>query len=197
MSENARLTRENAELRRQLGRSSENSGLPPSTDSHTDRSARAARKRVRPKSDKRRKGGQPGHPGKTLEKVDNPDVIVEHRPANCDGCGGSLDDAEMVSTEVRQVFDVPDPCLVVTEHHCPTLRCGCGAETAGVFPPGAIGTTCWGRTCVGSLSTCLSSSSFPTTVAPRLWPICWAPPSQRGRLPRWCSKLPELVKYFV
>ena len=37
-----------------------------------------------------------------------PDEVVRHQPAACSVCGTSLADAPVVSTQTRQVFDLPE-----------------------------------------------------------------------------------------
>ncbi|MGH9267190.1 MAG: IS66 family transposase, partial [Acidimicrobiales bacterium] len=59
-------------------------------------------------------------------------------------CEAALDDAEVVGTSTRQVFDVPDPPVVVTEHRAERRRCACGCETAAAFPPEAAAPACYG-----------------------------------------------------
>ena len=36
----------------------------------------------------------------------------------------------------RQVFDIPDPTLVVTEHQAEVKMCSCGHQTTATFPEG-------------------------------------------------------------
>jgi transposase len=81
-------------------------------------------------------GGQPGHPGKTLKAVADPDHIVVHpAPTHCDACGASLNsDAATVMPEVRQVFDLPPLRLEVTQHQVQGVVCRCGKAHAGQFP---------------------------------------------------------------
>jgi len=50
-------------------------------------------------------GKQPRAPGKHLVCRD-PDVIVEHRPGACEGCGADLADPSVVGTVTRQVIDL-------------------------------------------------------------------------------------------
>lgn len=140
----AQQARRIAELEREAGRSSENSGKPPSGDKNKDKSAREARKRVRKDTKKRRPGKQPGSPGRTLKRTDTPDVTVTHTPEQCGSCGESLAEAPVVRSQSRQVFDVPDPELVVTDHVALTRLCSCGVETQGAFPPEATAPACWG-----------------------------------------------------
>jgi len=69
---------------------------------------------------------------------------VEHTPAVCGGLGAGLGDAPVVGVARRQVFDLPEPKLGVVERRAQTRRCGCGAQTAAVFPRAATGPSCYG-----------------------------------------------------
>ena len=112
-AENAALKARLAELERRLGLNSSNSGKPPSSDGLT-KPARA--RSLRDRSGKK-PGGQKGHKGETLRQVAEPDVVVDHYPSACSGCGAGLDQDTSVGHSARQVFDLPDPRpLVVTEH---------------------------------------------------------------------------------
>ena len=121
-----------ADLEQRLGKNSSNSSMPPSSDSGSVRSAwvenanRKARRRLG-----RSQGKQRTAPGYTLSLVTDPDVVVVHRPQRCRRCEAQLADAEVIRETVRQVFDVPDPRVVVSEHRAQRLRCGCGWETTG------------------------------------------------------------------
>ncbi|MGC1406351.1 MAG: IS66 family transposase [Candidatus Dormiibacterota bacterium] len=136
------------ELERKLSRNSGNSSKPPSSDTLTERAVMAAR-RSSPKrgTGKTRKAGkQDGAPGAHLQQVATPDVVVIHAPHACDGCGGGLEGAEVVGTQTRQVFDLPAPRVVVTEHACQQLRCTCGHVSTGAFPAEATAWASWGPT---------------------------------------------------
>lgn len=62
---------------------------------------------------------------------------ITHAPQTCHGCGTSLAGAEVVATSRRQVFDLPQVRLSVTEHRRETRRCpACGTEARGDFPAG-------------------------------------------------------------
>ena len=133
-AENAALKARLAELERRLGLNSSNSGKPPSSDGLTKPArARSLRDRSGKKS-----GGQKGHKGETLRQVAEPDVVVNHYPSACSGCGAGLDQDTSVGHSARQVFDLPDPRpLVVTEHRAHDCRCAdCGAQTRAPFPEG-------------------------------------------------------------
>jgi transposase/uncharacterized coiled-coil protein SlyX len=136
----AELRVEVAELRARLAANSRNSSRPPSSDGLAKP---PAPKSLRGRSG-RKPGGQPGHEGRHLERVERPDEILVHVPARCGGCGGDLGDGEPVGEEARQVFDLPPVRLVVCEHRAQRRRCGCGHVTAAAFPAGVGAPTQYG-----------------------------------------------------
>ena len=121
------LQAENAELKRWLGQDSRNSSKPPSSDSPFVKPAPRLVRR-----DGREPGGQPGHPGSTLEQVADPHERRRHEPGPCTGCGGDLSGASEVGIEHRHVFDLPPMAVWVTEHQLIARRCGrrCGRRSA-------------------------------------------------------------------
>jgi transposase len=120
-----------AELEAQLGKNSRNSSKPPSSDGP----AKPAPRSLRGKSG-RRPGGQAGHRGQTLCQVAEPDRRERHEPDRCRRCGGNLAVAVEVGLERRQVFDIPEICVAVTEHELVKRRCGCGTVTTADGPEG-------------------------------------------------------------
>ena len=123
-----------ADLEKRLGRNSSNSSKPPSTDPGSAKSDRPENaNRAARRAMGRKQGKQPGTPGSTLSQVADPDVVFTHQPQRCRGCDGTLEDALVVGEAVRQVFDVADPTVVVTEHRAEKRRCRCGCETTAVF----------------------------------------------------------------
>src|SRR5580765_2326699 len=122
-----------AELERQLGLNSGNSGKPPSSDGLKKKPVRVSSLRER---SGKKTGGQKGHPGKTLSRVETPDTTIDHFPEICAGCGGALTGTTATGHTARQVFDLPEPQpLIVTEHRAHACLCGtCGAETRAAFP---------------------------------------------------------------
>ncbi len=130
-----------AELERRLGLNSTNSGKPPSSDGY-GKPARV--QNLRTKTGKS-SGGQKGHKGETLEQVSHPDEVVEHTPKACPSCGKSLGSAAISGYEARQVFDLPAPRLVVTEHRALVKACVCGCMAKGVFPNEVKAPTQYGR----------------------------------------------------
>jgi transposase len=132
-ADNAALKARIAELERQLGLNSSNSGKPPSSDG-LKKPSRV--KSLRERSGKK-PGGQQGHKGETLRQVAVPDEVVDHYPPSCATCGVGLDPDASVGHTARQVFDLPEPQLVVTEHRVHDCACAfCGTTTRGRFPDG-------------------------------------------------------------
>ena len=119
-------------LQEQVAKDSHNSHKPPSSDGL----AKPKPKSLRPKSE-RPTGGQPGHPGNTLRMVEKPDRTVRHAVERCKACGRSLAGQEPDRVERRQVFDLPEPKLEVTEHHGEVKTCPCGCVNRAAFPPEA------------------------------------------------------------
>ena len=109
----AALEAEVAELRRQLGQDSSNSSKPPSSDGLGKKSRNAGSLRGR---SGKASGGQTGHQGGTLRQVADPDWVVRHEACACRHCGWSLDPKSASGIEKRQVFDLPERLLAVTEH---------------------------------------------------------------------------------
>lgn len=119
-------------LEDQLAKNSRNSGKPPSSDGYDQGVPRpkSLRKRSR-----RKRGGQPGHPGETLKVVEKPDVIKVHRVHACQHCGQSLERRKAIGHEKRQVFDLPKVQIQVKEHRAEIKTCSrCGKETRATFP---------------------------------------------------------------
>ncbi|MCA1842981.1 MAG: IS66 family transposase [Actinobacteria bacterium] len=149
-----------AELERELSRHSGNSSKPPSGDTLTERAAQMAeresraerRRRARARAkeilrrgrERRRPGKQPGAQGRHLQVVERPDEVAVAAPERCTSCGADLGDAEVVGTERRQVFDLPEVRLSVTEHRAESRRCSCGRVTRAAFPPEATAPACYG-----------------------------------------------------
>jgi transposase len=90
-------------LQERLSLTSRNSSKPPSQDGY----AKPRPKSLRGKTGKK-SGGQPGHPGATLNPVEKPDQIEVHSLSICPcGCGSDLSEQPILYYESRQVFDLP------------------------------------------------------------------------------------------
>lgn len=125
-------------LSRRGSKTSRTSSKPPSSDGY------AKPKTLRLSSGKP-PGAEPGHPGETLRLRETPDTTVIHRvvenpatPIVC-SCGTALllpAEPAQLTAERRQVFDLPEPRLEVSEHRVEVHAClCCGREHRGAFPP--------------------------------------------------------------
>jgi len=135
------LQQENQQLREQVKRledrlklDSHNSSKPPSSDAFPVSQKPILNLRTR---SGKKPGGQEGHPGSTLERVSVPDRTVVHPVGVCSGCGKDLSGVEATQGERRQVFDLPEKLLEVTEHQSEVKVCPeCQTVNRGVFPEG-------------------------------------------------------------
>lgn len=157
-SENAALRTENAELKARLSLDSHNSSKPPSTDGLTKKPAFPREKTGKP-------GGQFEHKGKTLEMVENPDFIVVCKLQQC-SCGQDLSQEPDTILARRQVFDIPEPHLEVTEYQIAQNTCPCcGKVHRGEFPENVNAKTQYGER-MKAFTTLINNSvkgSFETT----------------------------------
>jgi transposase len=143
--QNAHLLERVQELEARLSKDSHNSSKPPSSDGFK----KPKPCNLRQKTDKHT-GGQPGHPGHTLELVDNPDHTLVHAPTICAGCGGSLQDAPVLRKDRRQVFELPPLKLDVTEHQALSCVCPhCNLLNVGAFPEEVAHPTQYGPQMLG------------------------------------------------
>lgn len=117
-----------AELERRLGLNSSNSSKPPSSDGLSKKP-----KSLRIKG-KNPSGGQKGHKGHTLTQIPDPNQIIHHRIENCTVCQASLKEIPTTNIIKRQVFDIPEPRIEITEHQAEIKRCLCGHMNRAVFP---------------------------------------------------------------
>jgi transposase len=111
-------------LTNRLNLNSTNSSKPPSTDPNR-------KKKPRPKTG-RKKGGQKGHIGTTLQKADDPDIIEPIEIDRRTLPAGPLRD---VGYEARQVVDI-DISRVVTEYRAQILEDIYGNRYVAAFPDG-------------------------------------------------------------
>lgn len=120
------------ELNEKLNSNSSNSSKPPSQDPF-----RSVRKK---KGTGLKQGGQPGHGGhrRTLYPQDQVQAVHELRPTKCPNCQSDKFDITVVSTDVRQVVELPKAPPEVTQYNIHTCRCGqCGKHVKADVPPEA------------------------------------------------------------
>jgi transposase len=122
------------DLERQVGLNSSNSGKPPASDG-LKKPTRVARVKSLREPSGRKSGGQRGHRGETLRPVEKPDVIVNHYPETCIQCQANMPEEASTAYRSRQVVDIPEPKVVVTEHRAHGCACPkCDAVTWAAFP---------------------------------------------------------------
>jgi transposase len=127
-----------AELERRLDMDSTDSGTPSSKERIGAKEARKARQQSeRERSKDRKRGGQPGHQGKGLQRDPDPDKKeTADPPAECRSCRASLDGAEAAGSRWAQVIDV-EIIRKSAEWTLPGFACGCcGTVTFAGPPPG-------------------------------------------------------------
>jgi transposase len=141
-------------LEQKAAASSRNSSSPPSADAPKTRQQRRAEAREKAKElaredgQRRKAGGQPGHPGSGRELLDEDRMreIVDHYPDGCLGCGREFTDSEKVpryGPGRHQVAELPLTAVVYTEHRTHRLRCpGCRKRTRAIL--GTVGESAFG-----------------------------------------------------
>jgi len=111
-------------LANRLNLNSTNSSKPPSTDPNRKKQAR--------KKSGNKAGGQNGHVGTTLKKIDNPDRVKEIKVDRRTLPAGQY---QQVGFESRQVFDI-DISRIVTEYRAQILENEKGHRFVAPFPKG-------------------------------------------------------------
>lgn len=147
-------------LESRLGKTPENSSLPPSTQH-----PHAKPPRRRPKS-KRRRGGQPGHRQAERPLIPSADCaqIIALKPDACRRCGTPLagEDPDPLR---HQVWELPVIRPLVTEYQRHRFTCpGCGESTCGALPAGVPSGQSGPRlmACVALLMACFRQSKRRT-----------------------------------
>jgi transposase len=139
------LSLENAELKNRLSKyetpkNSNNSSIPPSKDEN-----RPQRRGLREQTG-RKPGGQKGREGNTLKMAEVPGTVERHIPGYCNCCGADVSAIPHEFVGKRQVFDIPEIKVHVTEHQVFKKRCkACGHETTGSFPSQAKAPVSYGN----------------------------------------------------
>ena len=130
------------DLEHQLARRQQNStttSKPPSSDGL----AGNPRLRGRRHKSRRKRGGQPGHPGhwRELVPIDRVNEIVHLQPPQCRHCQHRLQRADELGEPRRhQVTELPPIKAHVTEYQCHQRRCrACGRTTQAALPDEIVG----------------------------------------------------------
>src|SRR5256885_4654876 len=91
------------QLTSRLAKDSHNSHLPPSSD----RFGRKKKRRSLRKRSGKKPGGQPEHPGETIQWSSCPDEIMRHTVAACCHCQADLLAVEPQMVEARPIIELP------------------------------------------------------------------------------------------
>jgi len=116
-------------LRDRAAQNSRNSSRPPATDGVEQPKPKSLRKRSG-----RKPGGQPGHPGRTLQSCDKPKHVQIHPLLECE-CGEDLSQEPAVDYQSHQVFDLLTLTLECTEHRAEIKECPCCHRTVVAAVP--------------------------------------------------------------
>ena len=155
---NDSLLAEIIDLKNRLNRNSKNSSVPPSTEGLKKPPANRNCSLRQPSNKK--SGGQVGHKGNTLHAANTPDHVVRHQLSSCPKCSANLSNTISQSLEKRQVFDIPQPQMEVTEHQVECKFCpACQALVKGVFPESVKAPVQYGDN-LASWSVYLSTQNF-------------------------------------
>lgn len=118
------------ELESRLNMNSTNSSKPPSTD---DKLKKPKNKDT--SNSKKKRGAQAGHKGKNLKIVGTPDNIKILLPTECSCCNRSLKNIDSLKYEKRQLFDLPEVKMQVTEFQSHSIECKkCHTLNKAEFP---------------------------------------------------------------
>jgi transposase len=145
------------ELEDKLDMDSTNSSKPPSTDSKLTN-----KKNPKTKKSKRRRGAQKGHKGNFLKLSENPDTTNMLLPYNCTRCNKSLDNVNNYKIDKRQVYDLPEIKVNVTEYQAHSKICPCcNTINKPKFPNHIKATTQYGENLKSFVSYCNTYQMLP------------------------------------
>jgi hypothetical protein len=169
-----------AELERRLGAGSDDSGTPSSKESIEAKARRRAEHRERTtqrdtdlssreRSRDRKRGGQPGHPGRGLVRDPAPECRQRlEPPTECRGCGGELGEAQDVGTASGQQWDVK-VLPWRTEFLLPQRKCTCCGKITTAVPAGGLVNGIWFGPVLNAAAVALTSyGNVPTERAAML-----------------------------
>lgn len=142
----AELQKENNELKIKLNLDSTNSHFPPSSNTPQGKAKQREKDQIKStrRSSGKKPGGQPGHKGTTLKRVEKPDMVIAHEVCECGSCGTSLKNVAPENIQSRQSFDFIVK-KVVTEHTIESKNCpNCKSVTRTSFPEWLKGDTQYG-----------------------------------------------------
>jgi regulator of replication initiation timing len=131
-AENGKLKTEIKELNEKLNTNSTNSSTPPSQDPF--------RKTKKKKKTGCKQGAQSGHNGhrRDLYPLEQVQEMHDLRPTFCPNCESKEFHQEAISTDTRQVIELPDTPSQITQFNIHTCQCTCcGKRVKADVPPEA------------------------------------------------------------
>jgi transposase len=177
-------------LEDQLAKNSSNSGKPPSSDGYEKPAPKSRRQRSGKKS-----GGQVGHPGSTLKMVAKADKYEVHSVNCCASCDANLKRAKVVAVEKRQVFDLPEVRIQVTEHQAEVKVCPkCQQITKARFPSGVSHKTQYGKRIQGQLAYFHEHQLLPLDRTQETFKDLYGQMIAEGTILRVCEELAQKVE---
>jgi len=140
------LKAENAMLREQIERNSQNSSKPPSQDIRKGFKSKEKKEKGKPR------GAQFGHGG--YEPKFYPlaacETVEEHYPKHCLNCGTVLQGKDPAPYRVQQV-ELPPVLPVVREHRFHALPCACCGASTRAWDEAVIGSSRYGERVVATV----------------------------------------------
>lgn len=123
------LTQKLEESEARFSKDSSSSSKPPSSDSLYKPAPKSLRKKSQKAS-----GGQKGHKGSTLQRIEHPDETMNHYPTGrCQGCGKEIIQSNCYPSEFRQVLEIMIN-LHAVEHVAHEHICTCGYKQKAKMP---------------------------------------------------------------
>lgn len=182
------LTKEVEYLRGRLSKyetpkNSNNSSIPPSKDEN-----RPKRTSLREKTG-RKPGGQKGRKGNTLKMVETPDNIEKHIPSYCKCCGNDLSSFPYEFSGKRQVLDIPEIKINVTEHQVFKRVCTCGQKTTSLYPSQANAPVSYGNNIESLIGYFHSRQYLPFMRMKELFNVVFKVPISEGGIHFLLNKL--------
>ena len=117
-------------LRARVGKNSQNSSKPPSSDIAGTESPQKRKKRRG-----RKRGGQPGHKAHFAPVPEHVDQVHQHRALCCGHCAADLADGKAIQSRIHHVYELPEIRPIVHEHQCFDVECPrCGTMTPATLP---------------------------------------------------------------
>lgn len=182
------------DLEEQLAKNSRNSSKPPSSDGPKKGSPKS--RSLRKKSGKK-SGGQKGHKGQTLKQSDAPDKFVKHTVDSCHHCHSALANADVLDFIKRQVFEIPQPQLEITEHQAEVKICSyCQNKNTAQFPDGVKAPAQYGENVKAMLAYLSQSQLLPQKRLQQLFKDLFGLPIATSTIENTCKTINQNLEKF-